>query len=81
MLFAKAKLLSETGALQKSLAAAKNLPQAAFLNALVLIPLALLFHKQNKHKVVLVFVMAPQMVSQLNIDFLANTYYYVISKI
>lgn len=67
--------------MQKSLVSAKNLPQADFLNALVLIPLAILLHKQKQAQIVLAFVMAPQMVSQLNIDFLANTYYYVISKI
>ena len=81
MFFAKAKLHSETGALQKPSVSAKNLPHANFLNALVLIPLMLLFHKQKQALLVLVFVMAPQVVSQLNIDFLVSTYYIVISKI
>ena len=58
LLFAKTKVQSEICTLQKPSVNAKNLPQADFLNALVLIPLAIPFHKQKQAQSSACFVMA-----------------------
>lgn len=46
--FCKGKVTKRDGCFAKTFGHAKNLPQADFLHALVLIPLALLFHKQRQ---------------------------------